>query len=142
MPVDKFARESLPVPNFVLLWHTMPPDAERRSHFDLMLEEEGVLRTWAIEAEPSPQQTLAALQLPDHRVAYLEYEGKISGGRGHVARKDAGTYRTLNKSANKWELQVAGTRLRGRILLEQQADQRWTLSLSTAADFSEGSSSS
>jgi hypothetical protein len=142
LPVDTLACGVLLVPNFVLLRHTMPLGSERPSHFDLMLEDAGVLRTWAMEAEPSLYQTLVATQLPDHRLAYLEYEGEISSDRGSVLRSDSGTYRTLDKSPGRWEIQIAGTRLRGRLLLEQQADQRWTLSLSTAADFSEGASSS
>jgi hypothetical protein len=36
--------------------------------------------------------TVDAQRIADHRLAYLEYEGPISGGRGTVRRLDGGSY--------------------------------------------------
>lgn len=124
-----------------MLWHSLPADSDRASHYDLMFEADGVLHTWALETEPVAGTLLSITQLPNHRLAYLEFEGEISGGRGNVVRQDAGTYCLRNKSDERWELIVAGTRLQGRLILQRQENQRWTLSLSTAADFSDGTSS-
>jgi hypothetical protein len=129
------------VPSFVLLWHELSDGSGRPSHYDLMLEGDGVLSTWAIDSLPTPGTTLAAMQLADHRLAYLQYEGEIRGGRGTVVRKDAGTYRTLKKSTERWQLAIEGSLLQGHLTLERQADQRWTVSLSAEADFSAGNSS-
>jgi hypothetical protein len=57
-----------------------------------MLEVEGVLRTWRLLAEPAAGRAVPAEPLADHRLAYVDYEGSVSGGRGCVARWDYGTY--------------------------------------------------
>ena len=82
---------------FVLLRHEMPPNAERGSHWDLMLENRGVLLTWELpQLPPGPLpasfEQLGILRLPDHRIDYLEYEGPVSNDRGTVQRVDFGHY--------------------------------------------------
>ena len=55
------------------------------SHYDLMLEAGGALATWRLRRLPTvmkPGGSMPAQALPDHRLAYLSYEGEISGGRG------------------------------------------------------------
>ena len=72
---------------FVILRHDMPASAPRATHWDFMVESgEGVLRTWALEREPAAKVDIPALALADHRLAYLEYEGPVSGDQGHVTR--------------------------------------------------------
>ena len=77
---------------FVILRHEVSDDTRRGLHWDLMLEDEGVLRTWALAEEPHLEATIDAVQLPDHRMAYLDYEGDVSGGRGRVSKWDVGEY--------------------------------------------------
>jgi hypothetical protein len=67
-------------------------------HWDLMLESGDVLHTWALAAEPAPNLPIAAEQLPDHRLIYLDYEGPISGNRGTVTRWDAGRFEVLSET--------------------------------------------
>ena len=57
-----------------------------------MLEMEGKLRTWRLERLPAPGVGIRAEPLGDHRIAYLDYEGPVSGGRGSVTRWDAGEF--------------------------------------------------
>jgi hypothetical protein len=88
-------RDSVPdaeafMPRYVILHHILPPKSARPSHYDLMLERDGVLLTWAVEQLPRAGLQVAATRLPDHRLAYLDYEGPISGDRGHVRRVAAG----------------------------------------------------
>ena len=109
---------------FVLLKHTLPDDSSRATHWDFMLEQEGQLRTWALDAEPQDGLSIQAAALDDHRIAYLEYEGEVSGGRGSVARCDRGTYQILQIAADRLEVALSGERLRGRVTLTQE-DQRW-----------------
>jgi DNA ligase D-like protein (predicted 3'-phosphoesterase) len=58
-------------PSFVLHDHRRP-----RPHFDLRLEEDGVLRSWAVPRglPASPGQNRLAVQVPDHDLDHLTYE--------------------------------------------------------------------
>ena len=67
------------MPRFVILEHDHP---ER--HWDLMLEANGVLRTWRLHAAPELGNTVVATPSFDHRLAYLDYEGRhyVFGSNG------------------------------------------------------------
>ena len=65
------------MPRFVILEHHW-----NGVHWDLMLEVDDRLRTWALDAPIAPGMDVPARRLPDHRAVYLDYEGAISGGRG------------------------------------------------------------
>lgn len=114
------------MPRFVILQHVMPPASRRESHYDLMLERDGKLLTWAVPEQPRPGLKIAAVKLPDHRLAYLEYEGPISGGRGEVRRIDAGEY-----ACSQWDDAAAKFELRGSqgvlqvTLLHHQSEKQW-----------------
>jgi DNA ligase D-like protein (predicted 3'-phosphoesterase) len=112
---------------FVVLRHEFPPDDARASHWDFMLETDGVLRTWSVAQEPTTALRQIATALADHRIAYLDYEGPVSGNRGSVRRWDAGSYQTEGATAERIEVRLAGERLRGRVTLTRQSpdDQRW-----------------
>ncbi|MDG4808733.1 DNA polymerase ligase N-terminal domain-containing protein [Micromonospora sp. WMMD1120] len=58
-------------PAFVLHLHRRP-----RPHFDLRLEEGGVLRSWAVPRglPDTPEQNRLAITVPDHDLAHLRYE--------------------------------------------------------------------
>lgn len=79
-------------PRFVVLFHEIPPESGRANHWDLMLEYNGALETWAVDAEPRPGKTVSAIKLPQHRLDYLVFEGEISDGRGRVTRVMEGRY--------------------------------------------------
>lgn len=77
---------------FVILRHSV----NGGEHFDLMLEVPGQekLRTWQLAKWPlDPGESCKAREIEPHRRAFLDYEGEISGGRGHVQRVMAGTWR-------------------------------------------------
>ena len=98
------------MPRFVLLEHVWGG-----VHWDFMLEAGEVLRTWAVDAPIVAERDLPARMLPDHRKAYLEYEGEISGQRGCVRRVDEGTYRTLDWSPEHVRVEVWGSQLVGEV---------------------------
>ena len=89
--------------SFVIILHT----GHGPEHYDLMLEmlEAGeALATWRLERDCldlRPSEALAARKLPDHRRAYLSYQGPVSGGRGRVTRVHAGTYETLDRRSDR-----------------------------------------
>lgn len=117
----------------------MPPESPMPGvHWDFMLEVEGSLRTWRLEKPPESAESIAAEELADHRLSYLDYEGPVSGNRGVVTRHDAGSYHWLIDHANRVEVQLDGDRLRGTASLHQEASQpqRWTFSFSPSADTS------
>ena len=93
------------MPRFVVLRHELPPDSPRGSHYDLMLEAGGVLQTWACEKLPRLGQTVAAERLPDHRLAYLDYEGPVSG-RGDVTRVLSGEYESVTERADELQARL------------------------------------
>ena len=61
-------------------------------HFDLRLEVEGAMRSWAVPKEPSmdPAVKRLAIQVPDHDVSHNEFEGEVDGGRVEIW--DRGSY--------------------------------------------------
>lgn len=107
------------MPRFVILCHDPGDNSTHPHHWDFMLEQGNVLRTWALAAEPGVADSIPARQLPDHRLAYLDYEGEISGGRGSVTRWDSGTYDVVSESNTGLAIQLAGKRLQGRAVLSQ-----------------------
>ena len=102
------------MPRYVILLHEVPAgqavSGGRGTHWDLMLEQDGRLRTWALATEPAGELSTRAEQLSDHRIAYLEYEGPVSGNRGSVRRWEAGEYELLAESPSRIDicLQSAG----------------------------------
>lgn len=105
------------MPQFVLLEHDHP-----RLHWDFMLEAGATLRTWRLDQIPDHDGMIPAEQLADHRLAYLDYEGPVSGNRGTVRRIDRGEFRMLEDQASRIVVQLDGLRLRGEVQLEQTAD--------------------
>lgn len=124
------------MPRFVILWHEMPPASQ--SHWDFMLEAADALETWALAEEPSPMSSCLASRLADHRKAYLDYEGEVSGGRGTVTRWDAGEYLRLPANDQQVIVTLEGGRLRGIARLDRldEAAQRWLFSFEEGADAS------
>jgi bifunctional non-homologous end joining protein LigD len=105
-----------------------------RLHYDLRLEADGVLKSWAIPKEPSldPSQKRLAVHVEDHPLAYATFEGKIPEGQygaGTVRIWDNGTYDNLlaekavpqsvteGIEAGKLEFALHGKKLKGNFAL-------------------------
>jgi bifunctional non-homologous end joining protein LigD len=97
--------------------------AARRLHYDLRLQLDGVMKSWAVTRGPSlvPADKRLAVQVEDHPVAYNKFEGTIPEGeygggtvmvwdRGHW-RPEGDPHRGLAKG--RLSFQLAGNKLRG-----------------------------
>lgn len=94
----------------------------RRLHYDLRLERDGVLASWAVpRGLPAlPGDSRLAVHTEDHPMEYLTFEGEIPPGEyggGSMTVYDTGTY-----TAEKWDdrhviVDLDGERIRGRYAL-------------------------
>jgi hypothetical protein len=105
---------------FVILHHTGYGD----EHWDLMLENQGRLLTWKLPGSPGDGSALPiqAVRISDHRLLYLDYEGPVSGERGHVAREDTGGITWVGQGPEGFTFVLQGDRLSGRFELKRQRD--------------------
>jgi bifunctional non-homologous end joining protein LigD len=97
----------------------------RREHFDLRLEMDGVLKSWAVTRGPSanPADKRLAVRTEDHPLEYGSFEGAIPKGEygaGVVELWEDATYEPLNGdpeqalAKGKLEFLTLGARMRGR----------------------------
>jgi bifunctional non-homologous end joining protein LigD len=95
-----------------------------RLHWDLRLEHDGVLVSWAIPngIPQSPKENRMAVHVEDHPLDYIDFEGEIpegSYGAGTVRIWDAGTYEIEKWEPKKIIVVFHGERLKGRYALFQ-----------------------
>ncbi len=89
-----------------------------------MLEGDTALLTWQLLREPKSTASLPipAKRIGDHRKAYLDYEGEVSGDRGHVTRVDRGTCELESVEHGLAVARLSGERIAGRFSLTADGD--------------------
>src|SRR4051812_29071327 len=99
----------------------------RRLHWDLRLERDGVLVSWALPRgfPEDPEEDLPAAHTEDHPLEYIDFEGAIpegSYGAGEVTIWDRGTYTCEAFEDRKIVVEFHGERLGGRYALYAARD--------------------
>lgn len=125
--------------------------AARNLHWDLRLELDGVLKSWAVPKGPSThvEEKRLAVHVEDHPLEYGDFEGVIPPGNygaGSVIIWDRGWYRSFKPEdlmeqyqRGKLELELFGYKLRGRWTLVRMGkkEKEWLLLKKAGAGSSE-----
>jgi len=90
----------------------------RRLHYDLRLEMDGVLKSWAIPKEPpiKPRERRLAVQTEDHPIEYGSFSGVIPEGEygaGTVELWDRGSFELIKREENEIIVKISGQKLNG-----------------------------
>ena len=115
--------------------------AARRMHYDLRLELDGTLKSWAVPKGPSVRahEKRLAVHVEDHPIDYTDFEGVIPRGNygaGPVIVWDRGWYRDVKPgdprehlAQGKLEVEFFGYKMRGRWTLARMSgkDKDWLL---------------
>ncbi|MEW6250386.1 MAG: DNA ligase D [Planctomycetota bacterium] len=118
--------------------------AARQLHYDLRLELDGVLKSWAVPKGPSldPHDRHLAVHVEDHPLEYGSFEGIIPAGEyggGTVMLWDRGTWAPLGDAAADYragrvKFRLMGEKLRGAWMLvrmarrsEEEGRENWLL---------------
>jgi bifunctional non-homologous end joining protein LigD len=126
-PRKSRARAKEQVPRFVVQEHHA-----RALHWDLRLERDGVLASWAVpKGIPSdPKRNHLAVQTEDHPLEYLTFKGEIPAGEyggGSMGVWDTGTYETHKWSDREVMITLHGERVHGKYVLFRTRDKQWMI---------------
>ncbi len=91
-------------------------------HWDLRLEMNHVLKSWAVPKQPPRKKSLKrlAIQVEDHPLSYAKFQGTIpegSYGAGTVKIWDQGTYTIEKKNLKEILINIKGKKLKGKYAL-------------------------
>ncbi|WP_372919482.1 DNA ligase D [Salegentibacter sp.] len=114
-----------------------------RLHYDLRLEMEGVLKSWAVPKGPSmnPKDKRLAIHTEDHPVKYLDFEGTIPKGNygaGVMKIWDRGTFQSADGTednlpeqleSGNLKIKFKGQKIRGEFALVKtsRGEDQWLL---------------
>ena len=104
----------------------------RRLHWDLRLEHEGTLASWALPrgVPDHPDENRLAVRTEDHPLEYLEFHGEIPKGEygaGTMTIWDTGTYEAEKFRDGEVIATFQGERVRGRYALFRTRDTDWMI---------------
>jgi bifunctional non-homologous end joining protein LigD len=127
----KLTGSNIDIPNFVVQEHHAT-----NLHWDFRLEEDGVLKSWAVPKGPpeEPGVKRLAMQVEDHPLDYAGFEGTIPEGQyggGTVKIWDRGTYETVLREGKLgrevWRVALKGKRLVGDYTLIHTGEKNWLM---------------
>jgi bifunctional non-homologous end joining protein LigD len=114
-------------PRFVVQEHNA-----RRLHWDLRLEHDGTLASWALPrgVPDHPDENRLAVRTEDHPLEYLEFHGEIPKGEygaGTMKIWDRGTYEPEKFRDDEVIATFDGERLHGRYALFRTRESDWMI---------------
>lgn len=104
-------------------------------HWDLRLEGDGVLWSWALPKglPTDPAANRLAVRVEDHDLDHIDFEdpNPVDGVEGAIAKSiwDSGTYEVVRASANRFVFDLDGRRGRARYALINTGGDDWLLHL-------------
>jgi DNA ligase D-like protein (predicted polymerase)/DNA ligase D-like protein (predicted ligase)/DNA ligase D-like protein (predicted 3'-phosphoesterase) len=103
-----------------------------RLHYDLRLEENGTLRSWAVPRglPPRPGIKRLAVQVEDHPIEYLTFEGTIPKGQyggGNMWRYALGKYEKTKNKKNGFYFRLDSPELTGEYRMHKMKGNEWLL---------------
>lgn len=106
----------------------------RKDHYDLRLEWQGVMKSWAVPKGPSynPKDKRLAIKVEDHPLSYRNFEGIIPKGEyggGTVMIWDEGIWEPIISPNFNKEIKfiLKGQRLKGKWALVKFKEDNWLL---------------
>ena len=104
----------------------------RRLHWDLRLERDGVLVSWAVPKgiPPDPKRNHLAVHTEDHPLEYIDFSAEIPAGQygaGVMKIWDTGTYETHKFREDEVMVTFHGERLHGRYVLFRTRGDDWMI---------------
>jgi len=115
------------MPRFVVHKH-----AARTLHYDLRLELDGTLKSWAVPKGPPETSGVKrlAIAVDDHSLDYIDFEGTIAEGQygaGKVEIWDKGTFDLTKRTDTTIALSFHGKMLEGDYRLIRTRDKNWLI---------------
>jgi DNA ligase D-like protein (predicted 3'-phosphoesterase) len=100
-------------------------------HYDLRLEMDGVLKSWAIPKKPPTKRGVKrlAVQTEDHPIEYADFKGEIPEGQygaGTVEIWDKGGYSLKKRKEGELIFEIRGRKLQGDYcLIRFKGNKNW-----------------
>src|SRR6478672_6968513 len=126
-PANTGQGEDGDAPRFVVQEHHA-----RALHWDLRLEHDGALASWAVPKgiPPDPAKNHLAVRTEDHPLEYLDFHGDIPAGEygaGTMRIWDRGTYEQHKFREDEVMVTFHGERLHGRYVLFRTRGDDWMI---------------
>ena len=113
------------ITRFVIQKHSKAGDV----HWDLMIEQAGMLATWRIDSCPEDMagNTVAAEKIFDHELRFLSYNGPVNKGKGNVCIADSGPCDIHTLTDNEITGVFSGECVKGEFCLRKIHEEVWEL---------------
>jgi len=103
-----------------------------RLHYDLRLEQKGVLKSWAVPKglPPRPGIMRLAVNVEDHPLEYVNFEGAIPRGEyggGMMWKFAQGTYETTKEKKDGFYFRLQSRELNGEYRIHNTRENQWLL---------------
>ena len=103
-----------------------------RLHYDLRLEQDGVLKSWAVPKglPPFPGVKRLAVQTEDHPIEYLKFDGKIPKGQygaGEMWIYALGKYQITKDKKDGFYFRLNSKEVTGEYRIHKMKEKEWLL---------------